>query len=71
MKRFEPLLGHEGQGSTASSDSTAEDQVSDGVLESGSKSQSQREKERIINLIENTRLRRGDLRGKGVSKIMD
>jgi hypothetical protein len=66
MKRFEPLLGHEGQGNAASSDSTAEDQLSDGGLESGSKSQSLREKERIINLIENTRLRRGDLRGKGI-----
>ena len=71
MKRFEPLLGHEGQGNTASSDGTAEDQLSDGVLESGSKSQSQREKERIINLIENTRLRRGDLRGEGVRPILD
>lgn len=66
MKRFESLLGHEGQGNTASLDSTAEDQLSAGVLESVSKSQSLREKERIINLIENTRLRRGDLRGKGI-----
>lgn len=69
MKRFEPILGHEGQGNTASLDSTAEDQLSDGGLESGSKSQSLREKERIINFIEKTRLRRGDLRGKDIGDI--
>lgn len=73
MKRFEPLFGPQGtgtgngNGNDTSADSTAEDQLStaNAIQESGSiiRKEKEKEKERIINLIENTRLRRGDLRG--------
>ena len=65
MKRFEPLFGPQGtgNGNDTSAGSTAEDQLSNAIQEPGSIVRKEKEKERIINLIENTRLRRGDLRG--------
>ena len=67
MKRFEPLFGPQGtgNGNDTSAGSTAEDQLSNAIQEPGSivRKEKEKEKERIINLIENTRLRRGDLRG--------
>ena len=73
MKRFEPLFGPQGtgNGNDTIEGSTAEDQLShtNAIQESGSivQKEKEKEKERIINLIENTRLRRGDLRGEGRS----